>query len=140
MKKNEVKTPGILKAVLEQTERVTNEPTTYLNPYGRQYDVNVNLRNQFPNSYFLHEGYDEAIVAVDCITESIIYDSMHVGVLYIDHEENNHADLGDMIYGGAKLINWMNALTSEELSGKVKPSLILQNHHMKFWDKRLDGE
>ena len=68
---------------------------------------------------------------------------MHVGFLFIDHEENNHADLGDlgdMIYGGAKLINWMNSLTSEELSGKVNPSLIMQNHHMKFWDKRIDGE
>ncbi len=44
---------------------------------------NHELREKFPNSQFKHICYDDAIVGVDTVTQSIIYDVMYYGYLAI---------------------------------------------------------
>jgi hypothetical protein len=42
-------------------------------------EVNQNLRDKFPNSYFYQICYDDSIIGVNPITQSIIYDCMRFG-------------------------------------------------------------
>ena len=92
----------------------------------------MKLRNQFTNSEFLPEFFDEAIIGVDCITESIIYDWKHVGFIVY-----RSRCILDIIYAGSHFIHSINELKEEELKGKVRPSIIMLTTQLEYWNKRL---
>ncbi len=132
MDKKDFKAEVTLKAVLEQADRVAIEPRTHEDAFGILYDVNMKLRNQFPKSYFLDDVFDEAIVAVDCITESIMYDWKQVGYLCSRSRSSD-----DILFYASHLIHWINELTAEELQGKVRPTIIMLTTQLEYWSKRL---
>ena len=55
--------------------------------------------------------YDEGIVGVDCITESIIYDFIHSGWFLVMRNEGTYGDLGDRMYGGDRIMGMIEELT-----------------------------
>jgi len=120
-------------AVLEQIKRSEEEPWTDVNSYGMEYEINQKLRRRTPNSYFLPDCYDEAICGVNPITESIIYNWTHLGSLYVCHTEGNHAYLRDRIECGHIMVKWVEELTSEELDGKVPPTVMVDDDDLKYW-------
>lgn len=98
-------------------------------------EVNHKLREKFPNSYFYQICYDHAIIGVNPITQSIIYDCMCFGKLRVMFCEWTCPDYGDTMYGATDIIKWNKELTPEELQGKIAPTLLLwdNEHFNKFW-------
>lgn len=127
-------------AVREQEERVSNEPRTFINFFGFEYDVNTELRKQFPDSYFLPDGYDDAICGINCITGGVIYDWMHLGFMRIlNSAEPSYGDLGDRIWGAVNMTEHLEKLTDEDLQGKVRPSILIsERDYCRYWDDRYE--
>lgn len=97
-------------------------------------EINTELREKFPNSYFLSVTYDDAIWGVNPITQSIIYDTMVLGFLHVWHVEGSYPDLGDRIECASIIINRVERLTSEELDGRVKPSFLFIDQDIEHFD------
>lgn len=104
--------------------------------WGDKYEVNLELRRNFPNSYFLDECLDEAICGIDLITGSITYAWEDLGYLYQKFNELSSGDLFDRMQCSAIVINWTEKLTQEELQGKIKPTFIFPTWKMdmKIWE------
>ena len=91
-------------------------------------EVNHELRERFPNSFFWQSCYDDSISGVDPITQSVIYDCMRFGQLKIMFCEWTYPDYGDTLNGTRDIIKWAkDYLTPDKLDGKVPPTLILPN-------------
>lgn len=97
-------------------------------------EINTELREKFPNSYFLSVTYDDAIWGVNPITQSIIYDTMVLGFLHVWHVEGSYPDLGDRIECASIIINRVEGLTADELDGKVKPSFLFSDKDIEHFD------
>ena len=113
------------------------EPTG-IDGYGQEYNVNVELRREFQNSYFLDEIYDDAIWGVNPVTGSIIYEFELLGFLHAWHVEGTYADLGDRYECAAITISWVERLTQEILQGKVMPTFIFPTEKMENWEYLKD--
>jgi hypothetical protein len=100
---------------------------------------NTKMRGLFQSSYFFPICYDDAIVGVNALTQSIIYDYMRIGYLRILFVEWNFPDYGDTMYGCGQMAEWVEKLTLEELEGKVPPTLCLNERHKESWgDTQLE--
>lgn len=106
------------------------------NDFGIEYVYYASLREQFPNSYFFPDVYDGAIIGVDIATESIIYEWMHIGYLWVLHCEGSYAGFKDRVYGGSKMILWAQRLSEEDLQGQVRPSVMMANRDISEWDQK----
>jgi len=97
-------------------------------------EINTELREKFPNSYFLSVIYDNAIWGVNPINQSIVYDAMGIGFLYVWHVEGSYPDLGDRLECASIIINRVERLTAEELDGKAKPSFLVNDKDIEYYD------
>lgn len=105
-----------------------------INVNDEEYLVNAELREKFPNSYFLSVIYDDAIWGINPINQSIIYDTMVLGFLHVWHVEGSYPDLGDRIECASIIINRVERLTAEKLDGKVKPSFLFIDKDIEHFD------
>jgi len=96
-------------------------------------EENTELREMFGNSYFFPKCYDDAIVGVNPVTQSITYDYMILGYYRVLFVEFTYPDYADRMYGCEKMVEWINHLTEEDTKGKVKPSLCLYEPDKKYW-------
>lgn len=129
--------PPLSEEIMEEIREQNLDPEIRgrdINAYGETYEVNVELREKFPNSYFLSNIYDDAIIGVNLLTESIIYDLDWVGMNHVHHIEGSSSDLGDRLECGGIVTNWMKNLTHEELEGKVPPTVILPDENLEHWN------
>ena len=124
--------------LINELEDQVRDPNTHYTDLGQEYDVKITLRGRFPNSYFLHEVFDDAIAAVDVHTGSIIYEWMHLGHLRIlNSADPSWGDLGDRIWGAVDMSKYLEGITDEELQGKVRPSIVItDDDYLKYWDDR----
>jgi hypothetical protein len=118
-------------AMLENERKLTDELMVR-----EGMEVNYELRAKFPNSYFYQICYDDAIIGVNPITQSITYDWIRFGELRIMFVEWIYPSYKDVMYGAQSVMSWTEELSPEELNGKVAPSLVLlDNDHLeKYWD------
>ena len=135
------KTPEEVEKELEQQGINNNDELSELpgiryddDSFGNHYMVKWELRQKLPNSYFYYEYYDEAICGVNLITGSIIYNLTSLGSLYTIYVESQYGDLGDVLECGGIVTNRMVELTSDQLGGKVPPTVILLDDFIKEWD------
>jgi hypothetical protein len=100
-------------------------------------EVNQNLRDKFPDSYFYQICYDDAIIGVNPITQSVIYDCMRFGQLRVMFCEWIYPDYGDTMFGVTDIIKWVrDIIPIEKLEGKVPPTLVLLDteNFNKYWE------
>lgn len=91
------------------------------------------LREMFPNSFFFPICYDNAIIGVNPLTESVIYDYWSLGYYRILFVEWTYPDYGDTLYGGERMISWIKNLNQEKTEGKVPPTLCLLEMDKEKW-------
>ena len=96
--------------------------------------VHTEMRENNKNSYFFPICYDDAIIGVNPMTESIIYDYMRIGRLRVMFVEWTYPDYADTLYGGERMVQWIEELSNEESEGKVPPTLCLKEVHLDYWD------
>jgi hypothetical protein len=101
--------------------------------------VNNELREMFKDSYFFPYCFDDAIIGVNPLTQSINYSYVRLGWLRILFGEYTRADYCDTLYGANKMVQWINALTLEETNGKVKPTLCLLEDETTCWNDIQEG-
>lgn len=96
-------------------------------------EVNQNLRDKFPNSHFFPICYDNAIIGINPVTQSVIYDCMEYGYLYIMFCEWSSPKYKDVMYGSTDVIRW---LPNHNFKDKVPPTLILLDNEQfnKYWE------
>ena len=97
-------------------------------------EENFELREMFKNSYFFPICYDDAIIGVNPMTESVIYDYWSIAFYRLLFVEWIYPDYADTLYGGERMIRWIENLTVEKTEGKVKPTLCLLEMDKKKWD------
>lgn len=102
--------------------------------YGNHYMVKWELRQKFPKSYFYEEYYDQAICGVNLFTGSIIYELTTLGSLYTLYVESHYGDYGAVLECGGIVSSRINELTSDQLEGKVPPTVILLDDYIKEWE------
>lgn len=101
--------------------------------YGQVYKVNFELRNEFPNSFFYDDIYDDSIIGVNLITQSVTYDLALLGACHTVHIEGISEGLGDCLECGGIVTDRINNLTPEEINGKVSPNVIMLKNHIEHW-------
>lgn len=101
-------------------------------------EENTELREMFKNSYFFPICYDDAIVGVNPMTESIIYDYMRVGQLSIMFSEWSYPDYGDTLDGCGQMRRWVENLSKgkaePEAVEKIPPTLFLYKGNIQYWE------
>lgn len=99
------------------------------------------FRKMFVDSYFLPTCYDDAIVGVDFLTGSIIYDYLRLGDLRVKYLSDGESDLNydDFLYGCRNMKEWIEDLTEEETGGKIRPTLCLYVKDKKYWNDIQSG-
>lgn len=109
-------------------------------------EVNYELREKFPNSHFDPICYDDAILGINPVTGSVIYDIIYHGYLATLFIEWIKPSYKDTMYRSTDTIryvkDWANDLDTRRFDGKVPPTYILfrDKHFMKHWDDLQDPD
>jgi hypothetical protein len=102
---------------------------------GRDYPIDVYLRDLLPNSFFYTPECDETIIGYDPISGGIVYDFWQIGKKEMKAAEDIDADFADTAYGIGRIL-YQNEIIG--FDGKVPPILIMQKDFI-FYHYSLQG-
>jgi hypothetical protein len=137
---DEVEIQLIVEELINELEDQVLDPNIRINHVGQEYHVKTTLRSRFPNSYFLEEVFDDAIVGIDVHTGSIIYEWMYLGHLRIlNSADPSWGDLGDRIWGAVDMSKYLEEKTDNDFQGKIRPSIVITDEdYLSYWDDRYE--